>query len=43
MEQYSKALPCCERALEIKKHLLAPNHPSIQQVRENIEIVKKKL
>jgi tetratricopeptide (TPR) repeat protein len=42
-EEYSKALAYFERALDIYKRSLPPNHPDIQDVRESIEIVKKKL
>jgi hypothetical protein len=43
MEEYSKALSFFERALDIKQRSLPANHPSLQTVRESIEIVKKKL
>jgi tetratricopeptide (TPR) repeat protein len=43
MGEYSKALSYFERALDIKQRSLPPNHPSIHNVREYIEIVKKKL
>jgi tetratricopeptide (TPR) repeat protein len=43
MGKYSKALPYIERALDILQRLLPPNHPDLKSVKENIEIVKKKL
>jgi tetratricopeptide (TPR) repeat protein len=42
MGEYPKALSYLERALEIKQRSLPPNHPSIKDVKESIEIVKKK-
>jgi hypothetical protein len=39
----SKALEYFERALDIYRRSLPPNHPDIQDTRESIEIVKKKL
>jgi tetratricopeptide (TPR) repeat protein len=39
--EYSKALSYYERALDIKQLSLPPNHPSIKDVKESIEIVKK--
>jgi tetratricopeptide (TPR) repeat protein len=43
MSDYSQALSYYKRALDIRKRSLPPNHPDIQDVRESIEIVKKKL
>ncbi|CAF1200187.1 unnamed protein product [Adineta steineri] len=43
MKDYSKALSYYERALDIKQRALPPNHPSIKDVKETIEIIKKKL
>jgi tetratricopeptide (TPR) repeat protein len=43
MGEYSKALGYFKRALDIRQRSLPPNHPNIQNVRESIEIVKKKL
>ncbi|CAF0779032.1 unnamed protein product [Adineta steineri] len=43
MGNYSKALSYFERALDIKQRALPPTHPSIKNVKESIEIVKKKL
>ncbi|CAF3984775.1 unnamed protein product [Adineta steineri] len=38
MKDYSKALSYFERALDIKQRTLHPNHPSIRNVKESIEI-----
>ncbi|CAF4318699.1 unnamed protein product, partial [Adineta steineri] len=38
-----KALSFFERALDIRKRSLPPNHPDLESVRKSIEIVKKKL
>ncbi len=43
MEEYSKAVACFERALDILQYSLPANHPYIQSVRLGIETVKKKL
>jgi tetratricopeptide (TPR) repeat protein len=43
MGEYSKALSFFERALDIQQRSLPANHPDLQDVRKNIEIVKKKL
>ncbi len=43
MGEYSKALSYLERALHIRQHSLPTNHPHLQNVREKIEMVKKKL
>ncbi|CAF1273273.1 unnamed protein product [Adineta steineri] len=43
MGEYSKALAYFERALDIKQRALPPTHPSIKNVKQSIEIVKKKL
>jgi Tfp pilus assembly protein PilF len=43
MGEFSKALSYYERALDIKQRSLPLNHPSIKNLRESIEIVKKKL
>jgi hypothetical protein len=43
MGEYSKALSYLERALDIQQRSLPANHPSIKNVKEGIEIVKKKL
>jgi Tetratricopeptide repeat len=43
MGEYSKALSYLERALDIWQRSLPPNHPNTKNVREDIEIVKKKL
>jgi len=42
MGEYSKALPYLERAFDIWQRSLPPNHPSIEDVKQSIEIVKKK-
>jgi hypothetical protein len=41
--EYPKALSYFERALDIWQYSLSPNHPHIQAVKKNIEIVKQKL
>ncbi|CAF3663182.1 unnamed protein product [Adineta steineri] len=43
MKDYSKALLYLERSLDILQHVLPPTHPEIQNVKDGIEIVKKKL
>ncbi|CAF0915691.1 unnamed protein product [Adineta steineri] len=43
MNNYRKALSYFERALYIFQHALPPTHPYIKEVKESIEIVKKKL
>ncbi len=43
MGEYSKALSYFERALDIWQRSLPPNHPDLKDVKESIEIVKKKL
>ncbi|CAF3487270.1 unnamed protein product [Adineta steineri] len=43
MTDYSKALSYFERALDINQYALPPTHPHIKIMKENIEIVKKKL
>ncbi|CAF1062420.1 unnamed protein product [Adineta steineri] len=43
LKDYSKALLYFERALGIKQRALPPTHPSIKNVKDSIEIVKKKL
>ncbi|CAF1311807.1 unnamed protein product [Adineta steineri] len=43
MKDYSKALSYLERALDIYQRALPPTHPDIKDVKESIEIVKKKL
>jgi tetratricopeptide (TPR) repeat protein len=43
MSDYAKALSYYERALDIRQRSLPSNHPHLQDVRESIEIVKKKL
>ncbi|CAF1385636.1 unnamed protein product [Adineta steineri] len=43
MKDYSKALSYLERALDIFQRALPPTHPSLKDVKESIEIVKKKL
>jgi tetratricopeptide (TPR) repeat protein len=43
MGEYSKALSYYERALDIRQRSLPPNHPDLKDVKEWIEIVKKKL
>jgi tetratricopeptide (TPR) repeat protein len=42
MGDYSKAHSYYERALDIWQRTLPPNHPSIRDVKESIEIVKRK-
>jgi tetratricopeptide (TPR) repeat protein len=42
MGEYSKALSYLERALDILQRSLPANHPHIKNVKEGIEIVKKK-
>jgi len=39
---YSKAHSYYERALDIWQRALPPNHPSIRDVKESIEILKRK-
>jgi tetratricopeptide (TPR) repeat protein len=43
MGEYSKALSYFERALDIKQRSLPSNHPSIEEMKEKIENVKKRL
>ncbi|CAF0764713.1 unnamed protein product [Adineta steineri] len=43
MKEYSKALSYFERALSIRKVSLPPNHPDLEDMKQSIEIVKKKL
>jgi tetratricopeptide (TPR) repeat protein len=43
MGQYSKALSYLERALDIWQRSLPHNHPNLQMLKRNIEIVKRKL
>ncbi len=43
MNEFSEALLYCEHALNIFQRSLPSNHPNLQAVRENIEIIKKKL
>ncbi len=43
MGEYLQALFYYEHALSILQRSLPPNHSSTKTVRENIEIVKKKL
>ncbi|CAF1510801.1 unnamed protein product [Adineta steineri] len=43
MKDYSKALSYYESALDIWQRALPPTHPYIKSVKDNIEIVKKKL
>jgi hypothetical protein len=43
MSEYSKALSYFERALDIRQRSLPPNHPDLQSVAKNIEIIKKKM
>jgi tetratricopeptide (TPR) repeat protein len=43
MKQYQKALSYFERALDIWQRSLPPNHPNLKDVRQRIEIMKKKL
>jgi tetratricopeptide (TPR) repeat protein len=43
IEEHSTALSYFERALNILQRSLAPNHPNLKNVRESIQIVKKKL
>ena len=40
---YKKALDYYERALDIWQRSLPSNHPNIQNVKESIDFVKKKL
>jgi tetratricopeptide (TPR) repeat protein len=42
MGEYSKALSYYERALNIKQRSLPPNHPSIKNVKESIDVVKRR-
>jgi hypothetical protein len=42
MGEYSKALSYLERALDIKQRSVLPNHHSIKNVKESIEIVKRR-
>jgi tetratricopeptide (TPR) repeat protein len=42
MGEYSKALSYLERALVIWQRSLPPSHPDLEDVKESIEIVKKK-
>jgi tetratricopeptide (TPR) repeat protein len=42
MGDYSKALSYYERALDIWQRSLPPSHPNLKDVKESIEIVKKK-
>jgi hypothetical protein len=42
MGDYSKAHSYYERALDIWQRTLPLNHPSIRDVKESIEIVKRK-
>ncbi len=41
--EYSKALSYFEGALNILQDSLPPNHPTIQNVRQRIKIIRKKL
>jgi len=43
MGEYSKALKYYERALDIRQRSLPHNHPGLKDVKEIIEIIKKKL
>ncbi len=43
MDEYSKAFSYYERALNIRQRSLPPNHRSTKNVKESIEIVKKKM
>jgi tetratricopeptide (TPR) repeat protein len=43
MCDYSKAVSYYERALDILQRSLPPNHPHLKNVKESIEIIKKKL
>ncbi|CAF0940232.1 unnamed protein product [Adineta steineri] len=43
MKNYSKAFSNLEHALDIKQHALPPSHPDVKDLKESIEIVKKKL
>lgn len=43
MENYSKAAPFCERAVQIGVQALPPDHIHLQQYREHLDLVKKKL
>ncbi|CAF0827533.1 unnamed protein product [Adineta steineri] len=43
MKDYSKALSYFQRALDIFQRALSPTHPNIENVKESIEIVRKKL
>jgi tetratricopeptide (TPR) repeat protein len=43
MGEYAKALSCFERALNIKQYSLPSNHPSIKELQEKIENIKKNL
>jgi len=43
MNDYLKAISYFERALNIWQRSLLSNHPHLEDVRESIEIVKKKL
>ncbi|CAF0816398.1 unnamed protein product [Adineta steineri] len=43
MNDYAKALSYLERALDILQRALPPTHSNIKDVKENIEIVKRKL
>jgi tetratricopeptide (TPR) repeat protein len=43
MGEYSKALSSFERALDIKQRSLPANHPSIEEMKDKIENIKKRL
>ena len=43
MEEYSKALTYFQKALDIWERALSPTHPHMQDVRQSIKILKKKL
>jgi hypothetical protein len=43
IEEYSKALPFYERAVDIGQRSLPSNHPELQRWKNNLDRVKDKL
>ena len=43
MNEYTKAYSCFERAMDVAQHSLPVDHPEIQEYRENLENIKRKL
>jgi hypothetical protein len=43
MGEYSKAFSFAERAVDIEKHALPANHPSLEFYKKYLEVLKNKL